>query len=258
MHIETAAVVGAGVMGSGIAQTLAVAGCRVRCHDVDEAQLERAAALVESGRYGLGRAVERGKIEAVQADAARQRLLFTHVLDEAVSGADLVVEAVPEDLALKMRVFGQLDHQAPDAAILASNSSGLPIVALAAVTGRPDRVIGWHWASPPPVMGLAEIVVTEATSAETSAAVVDLARACGKRPVVVKDNPLAWGYVGNRIYMAALREARAVVAEGLVDEEGVDTILTSGWNWPVGPFTMIRGATEGWGDGHSSSVGGPR
>jgi 3-hydroxyacyl-CoA dehydrogenase len=255
MEVYSVAVIGAGVMGSGIAQTLAVAGCQVRCHDIDEAQLERAAALVEGGRYGLVRAVERGKLAGEDAEVARHRLSFTHVLDEAVTDVDLVVEAVPEVLALKMEVFGRLDRSAPTKAILASNSSGFPVAALAGATRRPDRVIGWHWASPPPIMGLAEIVVTDSTSAETRDAVVALATAAGKRPVVVRDNPRAWGYVGNRIYTAALREARAVVDEGVVDEDGVDTILTSGWNWPVGPFAMIRGATEGWGDGHQSSVG---
>jgi len=255
MEIASVAVIGSGVMGSGIAQTLAVAGCVVCCHDIDEAQLERAAALVEGGRYGLARAVERGKLAGADAEAARRRLSFTHVLDEALAGVDLAIEAVPEVLALKMEVFGRLDQAAPPQAILASNSSGFPVAALAGATRRPDRVIGWHWASPPPVMGLAEIVVTDATSEATRDTVVALATAAGKRPVVVRDNARAWGYVGNRIYMAALREARAVVEEGIVDPDGVDTILTSGWNWPVGPFAMIRGATEGWGDGHHSSVG---
>lgn len=254
MSIETVAVMGAGVMGAGIAQTLAQAGCTVRGYDVEPAQLEQARAAVETGRYGLARAVERGKLTEDDAAAVRGRLSFTHVLGEALDGVDLVIEAVPEDLGLKIRLFRHLDEVAPADAVFASNSSGLPIVAMAGATGRPERVLGWHWASPPPVMRLAEIVVTEATDPEVTAEVVALAERCRKSPVVVKDNPMAWGYVGNRIWSAALREARAVVAEGIVDREGVDTILTSGWNWPVGPFAMIRGASEGWGDDRRSSV----
>lgn len=255
MAFGSVAVIGAGVMGAGIAQTLAQAGCRVTCQDISESQLERAAATVESGRYGLSRAVERGKLTEAQAEETRSRLQFTHVIDEAVADAELVVEAVPEDLGLKIRLFRQLDRITPPSAAFASNSSGLPIVAMAEATDRPARVLGWHWASPPPVMRLAEIVVTPVTEDAVIAEVVALADRCGKAPVVVKDQPLAWGYVGNRIYMAAMREARAVVAEGIVDEAGVDTILTSGWNWPVGPFAMVRGAAEGWGDDRKSSVG---
>lgn len=254
MGIETVAVIGAGVMGAGIAQTLAQAGVRVSCHDVSEAQLEQAAAVVESGRYGWARAVERGKLTAADAAEAKSRLTFTHRLDEAVAGVDLVLEAIPEDLGLKIGLFRRLDGLVPSAAVLATNSSGLPIAALASATDRPDRVIGWHWASPPPVMRMAEIVITPATDEAVRAEVVELAQRCGKTPVVVKDQPMAWGYVGNRIWMAAIREARAVVAEGIVDEAGVDTILTSGWNWPVGPFAMTRGAAEGWGDERTSTV----
>lgn len=255
MGFESVAVIGAGVMGAGIAQTLAQAGCQVWCYDISEAQLEQAAAAVETGRYGLGRAVERGKLTEADAEGTRSRLNFTHVLAEAVAEVDLVVEAIPEDLGLKIGLFRELDSITPTAATFASNSSGLPIVAMAGATDRPDRVIGWHWASPPPVMRMAEIVVTDQTDEAVTADIVALAEQCGKSPVVVKDQPLAWGYVGNRIYAAAMREARAVIAEGLVDEEGVDTILTSGWNWPVGPFAMIRGATEGWGDDRKSSAG---
>ena len=115
---------------------------------------------------------------------------------------DLVIEAVPERIDVKIEVFRDLDAIAPEATILASNTSGLPITALAAATDRPDRVIGWHWASPAPVMRLAEIVVTPQTSEETIDAVTEAARRCGKNPIVVKDNPMAWGFVANRVYFA--------------------------------------------------------
>ena len=121
---------------------------------------------------------------------------------------------MPERLDLKIRVFRELDRLAKPTAILASNTSGFPIAALAAATERPERVIGWHWASPPPVMKLAEIVATEQTSQSTIETVVEVARACGKNPVVVKDTAMAWGFVANRVYFAMLREAQRVVDEG--------------------------------------------
>ena len=252
--IERVAVIGAGVMGAGIAQALAQAGCAVACNDLDPAVLETAQGLVEGGRYGVARAVERGKLAQADADATLARLSFTTDLAEAVDGVDLVVEAVPEDLALKVSVFRQLDRLAPPAAILATNSSGLPVAAMAAATDRPERVLAWHGSSPAQVMRMAEIVVTPATDAAVTEAVAALAERAGKRPVVVRDHPTAWGYVGNRIWGAALREARAVVAEGVATPEDVDAILTSGWGWPVGPFAMIRGAGEGWGDQRRSSI----
>ena len=252
--IERVAVIGAGVMGAGIAQALAQAGCTVVCTDIDPAVLEIAHGLVQDGRYGIVRAVERGKLSAEDGAATLERLSWTTDLAEAVAGVDLVVEAVPEDLALKVKVFRDLDRLAPSATILASNSSGLPVAALAAATDRPAQVLAWHWSSPAQVMRMAEIVVTPQTDEAVTAAVSALAERAGKRPVVVKDHPTAWGYVGNRIWGAALREARAVVAEGVASPEEVDTILTTGWNWPAGPFAMLRGAGEGWGDQRSSSI----
>jgi 3-hydroxyacyl-CoA dehydrogenase len=254
VDVKRTGVVGAGVMGSGIAQMLAQAGCDVVCIDIDPAQLERAVQLVETGRYGLTRAIERGKLSETDAASARRRLHFSSELGD-VASSDIVVEAVPEDLGLKMALFSQLDALVADHTVLASNSSGLPVIAMARATGRADRVIGWHWASPPTVMRMAEIVMTAETSQATVDIVVALARRCGKNPVVVKDDPLHWGYVGNRIWMAAIREARAVVAEGIAGKAEVDQILQDGWRWPVGPFGMISGATEGWGDNHRSSVG---
>ena len=252
MDVSKVAVIGAGVMGSGIAQVLAVAGCEVVCCDVAEEQLERARRLTADGRYGLARAVERGKLSAAQAASAGDRLRFSADADAAVAAADLVVEAVPEDLDLKVRLFARFDQLAAEHTILATNTSGLPVTAMAAATARPAKVIGWHWSSPAPVMRMAEIVITPDTGDETVATVVDLARRCGKNPVVVRDNPAKWGHVGNRIYAAAVAEARAVVAEGLTDEAGVDQIMTDGWGWPAGPFGMGRGARRGWQDAGGS------
>ncbi len=190
-------------------------------------------------------AVARGKLTQEQADAALARITFTDDLD-AVALADVVIEAVPERLDLKVEVFRDLDVRCPATTILASNSSGFPIQALAAATDRPDRVVGWHWASPAPVMKLAEIVRAPQTSDETVAVIVRLATAAGKNPVVVKDTAMAWGYVANRVYSAMIREAQRVIDEGIADRGQIDQLMVDCFRWPAGPFGMVRGAGSGW------------
>jgi 3-hydroxybutyryl-CoA dehydrogenase len=238
-------VLGAGVMGAGIAQVAATAGFATVCYDLDPGAVERARDITATGRYGFERGVERGKLTREQADAARERLTFTNRFEDVVA-TDLVVEAVPEHLDLKVRVFRDLDRAAPDATILASNTSGFPIAALAAATDRPDRVIGWHWASPAPVMRLAEIVRTRDTSDATIDTVTRVAAACGKNPVVVRDAPTAWGFVANRVYFAMIAEAQRVVASGVATSDEVDQLMMDCFNWPAGPFGMVKGAGAGW------------
>jgi len=239
-------VIGAGVMGGGIAQSLARAGHTVVCTDIAEAALDAARQDAEEGRFGLAGAVSRGKLSAEEAAAARSRISYTDDLSIAAASADLVIECVPERLDVKLGVFRQLDDIAPRQAILASNTSGFPIAAMAGATRRPERVIGWHWASPAFVMKFAEIVVTDATADDVRDRVVDCAAACGKNPVVVRDNPMAWGFVANRIYGAMLREAARVVDEGIANHEEVNQLMVDCFRWPVGPFAMVRGATSGW------------
>jgi 3-hydroxybutyryl-CoA dehydrogenase len=239
-------VIGAGVMGAGIAQVTATAGHETLCYDLDAQALERGLEHVTTGRYGFERGVERGKLSREDADAALARLSFTASFDE-VTAVDLVVEAVPEKLELKQQVFRDLDAAAPAGTILATNTSGFPIVQIAEVTGRPELVIGWHWASPPPVMRLAEIVRTEQTSDATVETIVELAKQCGKNPVVVNDTTTAWGFVTNRVYGAMIREANACVDEGIATQQQIDELLVDCFRWPVGPFGMIHGATTGWG-----------
>ncbi len=145
-----------------------------------------------------------------------------------------------------MTVLRDLDRRCAPRTILASNSSGFSIAGLAAATDRGDRVIGWHWASPAPVMKLAEIVRAPSTSDQTVETVVALARAAGKNPVVVKDSSRAWGYVANRIYGAMVREALRVADEGIASKEEIDALMVDCFRWPTGPFGMARGATSGW------------
>jgi 3-hydroxybutyryl-CoA dehydrogenase len=241
----TIGVIGAGVMGSGIAQVTATAGFATTCVDLDPAALEQARAGVTTGRYGFERAVERGKVTQETADAALARLTFTTSFDEAAS-AGLVIEAVPERFDLKMKVFRDLDRASPQDTILATNTSGFSVAAIAAATDRPDRVVGWHWASPAPVMRFAEIVRTRQSSDAAIEQVCAVAAACGKNPIVVNDVETAWGFVANRVYFAMINEAKRVVDEGVATPEQVDQLMMDCFGWPTGPYSMVRGATEGW------------
>jgi 3-hydroxybutyryl-CoA dehydrogenase/3-hydroxyacyl-CoA dehydrogenase len=244
-EIQKIGVIGAGVMGGGIAQSCAVAGHRVVCSDIAPEALERGQQDAASGRFGIGGAVAIGKLAATDAEAARARITWTSDFAAAAT-CDLVIECVPERLDLKMRVFRDLDRAAPAHAILASNTSGFPLAAIAGATSRPERTIVWHWASPAYVMKFAEIVTNAQTDPAVTEAVVGLAKRCGKNPIVVRDQPLAWGFVANRIYGAMLREAARVVEEGVADHEQVNQLMVDCFRWPVGPFAMVKGATSGW------------
>lgn len=245
MGIETIGVLGAGVMGGGIAQVTATGGYRTVCYDIDPDALLTGREHATTGRFGLDRGVERGKLTKAEADAALARLEFGNSFD-AAAACDLVIEAVPERLDLKIRVFRDLDGAARPETILASNTSGFPIQALAAATDRPERVVGWHWASPAPVMKLAEIVRTHATADGTVESVRQVASRCGKNPVVVKDTAMAWGFVSNRVYFAMVAEAQKVVNEGIATPDEVDRIMMDCFRWPSGPFGMVAGAGSGW------------
>lgn len=238
-------VIGAGVMGSGIAQTLAGAGYRTLCFDISTDALKTARELVRSGHYGLARSVELGKLSQRDADAALARLEFTDDLERACA-VDLIVECVPEQLDLKIRTFRDLDSRALESTILASNTSGFSIAGLGAATNRPERVIGWHWASPPVISKFAEIARSPSTSDDCVAKVVEAATRCGKHPVVIQDSAMTWGFVANRVYGAMLREAARCIDEGIATHAEVDQLLVDCFRWPVGPFGMAKGATTGW------------
>ncbi len=238
-------VIGAGVMGGGIAQSTAAAGYATVCTDIAEASLDTARKDAAESRFGLAGAVARGKISEDDAGAALDRLTFTSEF-EAAASCDVIIECIPERLDLKIRMFRDLDAAAGPEAILASNTSGFPIAAMAAATDRPERVLGWHWASPAFVMKFAEIVVTTETDDSVRDRVVEVARACGKNAVVVKDNPMSWGFVSNRIYAAMLREAARVVEEGIATHDEVNQLMVDCYRWPVGPFAMVKGAGSGW------------
>ncbi|MEW6775555.1 MAG: 3-hydroxyacyl-CoA dehydrogenase family protein [Bdellovibrionota bacterium] len=236
---------GGGVMGNGIAQVCAIAGLQVTLCEATEPLAQKAKESLESGRYGLARAVERGKLAAEKAQAAKKLVRYAWDKRE-LAPCGFVIEAVPEDKNLKKKLFAEIDSILSPNAILASNTSGFSITELSEAVSRKERFLGMHFFSPVPVMQVLEIIHTPATSKEAIAAAEELAKKMGKTPIRVKDAPGKYGFVANRVYLAMLKEAQAVVAEGVATMEDVDTVMRLGYNWPVGPFGMIRGAKEGW------------
>ncbi|AEV18831.1 3-hydroxyacyl-CoA dehydrogenase family protein [Geobacillus sp. G4] len=229
---ETIAVIGAGVMGSGIAQTAAMAGKTVYLYDVSEAALQNGLASAEKS---LRRFVKTGGLSEPEARAALGRIRSTVDLAEAVRGADVVIEAVPENLALKKDVFQQLDQLAKPDAILATNTSELSVTALAAATNRPENVIGMHWFNPAPVMKLIEIVKGETTSDDTVDAIRRLSVELGKETVVVKDRQ---GFVTTRALAAHMIECIRMYEEGVASAEDIDKAVRLGLNYPMGPLEL--------------------
>jgi 3-hydroxyacyl-CoA dehydrogenase len=234
-------------MGSGIAQALAVGGCRVTVRDLNEQLIEKSKHTIIEGRYGLERGVERGKTTREDADAALARLSWTTSVGD-LKDVDLVIEAVPEDLELKKKVWAELDDAVKADAVFATNTSGLAISDLnkAVSEARRPKFIGMHWFSPAPVMKLVEIVHAPETGEGTVAALESLCQRAGKVSIRVKDAPGRYGFVANRIYFAAVREAQKVLEEGIASVEDINKAMVYGFNWPVGPLAMIEGATKGW------------
>ena len=226
MRFEHVLVVGAGQMGGGIAQVLAASGRRVSLHDA-------APGAVERGLAAMGKSLER--LAAKGADIDPDDVLGRLSPVDGIVPADLMIEAVVEDRAVKEAIFREADSVLPAEAILASNTSSIPIASLAAATSRPDRVIGMHFFNPVPVMALVEVVSTKETSAETRAAVVELAQELGKTPAEANDFP---GFVSNRILLPFINEAVWALHEGVAEPEAIDTIAKLGFNHPMGPLAL--------------------
>ena len=238
--IKKIGVLGAGLMGSGIAQVCATYGYPVTARDVSEELLNKAKENIINGRFGLKAALSRGKITQEQYEKAIENITFTTSMKELCKDADVIIEAIPEILHVKIKAFRELDELCPEHTILASNTSGFTITALAAPTNRPDRVIGMHWFNPAPVMKLVEVVKTNFNSEETVNCIRDLSIKLGKTPIVIKDSDVAYGFVANRAYLALARECKAIVEEGIATPEQVDTALKLGYNFPMGPFELFR------------------
>ncbi len=233
MNIRTVLVVGAGTMGHGIAHVAAASGYEARIFDVDPAAVERGLASV---RANLEKGVEKGKVTAEERDSALARLHAAPAdLAHAAAEADLVVEAVPERLDLKTRIFRTLGSACPAHAILATNTSSLPVTEIAEASGRPQRVVGMHFFNPVHLMALLELVQTDATAPD----VVQAARAAGERMgktvIVVRDAP---GFATSRLGLALGLEAIRMVEEGVASAKDIDTAMELGYRHPMGPLKL--------------------
>ena len=223
-------VVGAGTMGNGIAQTAAVSGFEVTMMDVVPEQIERAKKTIDKSTAKL---LEKGKITAEQREAALN-IRTTDSLKEAAD-ADLVIEAATENPKIKLDIFRDLDAITRPDAILASNTSSIPITKIGSVTERPEKVIGMHFMNPVPLMRLVEVIRGLATSDETTAAVFEVAQAMGKVPVEANDRP---GFISNRILCPMINEAVFALEEGVGSVEAIDTVMKLGMNHPMGPLYL--------------------
>jgi 3-hydroxybutyryl-CoA dehydrogenase len=232
-EVAAVAVLGAGTMGRGIAYVAALGGFATRLYDVSP---EALAAAGKNVSQTLARGVERGKVAAADAAGAGERLTLHPELAAAVAGADLVIEAVPEAMPLKIETFEQAARHAPAAAVFASNTSGLSITEMAAASGRPRRFAGMHFFNPVHLMRLVEIVRGLETSEETLALVAGVARRMGKETVVVRESP---GFVTSRINALIGNEAFRLLEGGVASAPDIDKALKLGLNHPMGPFEMV-------------------
>jgi 3-hydroxybutyryl-CoA dehydrogenase len=231
MSVKTIMVIGAGQMGSGIAQVCAQGGYDVFLNDLKPEFVERGLAGIKKN---LNRQVDKGRMTAEQLDAVVGRITASTDLQDA-GKVDLVIEAAVENMDIKAKIFAQLDEIAPEHAILASNTSSLPITEIAAATKRPEKVIGMHFMNPVPVMKLVEIIRGLATADEVYQTIEDITKTLEKVPVEVNDFP---GFVSNRILMPMINEAIYTLYEGVATKEAIDEVMKLGMNHPMGPLTL--------------------
>jgi 3-hydroxybutyryl-CoA dehydrogenase len=253
MTISTVAVIGAGTMGSGIAQSFAQSGFTVRLVDVAPGMLDRARKTIDTS---LTKFVVKGKLSAAEKDATVARLSMHSALS-SLAGADYVIEAIVEDANAKRALFAELDAIVRSDVILASNTSSIPIATLAAATKRPDRVLGMHFMNPVPLMVLVEVIRGSQTSDASMRVAFDLCKALGKTAVESADRP---GFIANRVLMPMINEAIYAVHERVGTPEAIDQVMKLGMNHPMGPLTLadfigldvclaiLRVLREGFGD----------
>ncbi|MBP2639242.1 MAG: 3-hydroxybutyryl-CoA dehydrogenase [Firmicutes bacterium] len=232
MAIQRVLVIGAGQMGSGIAQVMAQGGLEVVLRDIKEEFVQRGITGIAKN---LNKAVEKGKMTQESRDEIMKRISGVVELDEKACKVDLAIEAAVENLELKRGIFETLDTLCPAETILASNTSSLPITVLGSITKRPAKVIGMHFFNPAPVMKLVEVIKGLATSEETFTTIKALAEALGKSPVEVSDAP---GFVGNRIMIPMINEAIFTLAEGVASAEDIDNVAKLGFGHPMGPLAL--------------------
>ncbi|KAB2333162.1 3-hydroxybutyryl-CoA dehydrogenase [Cytobacillus depressus] len=231
MNVQKIMVIGAGQMGSGIAQVCAQAGYRVLINDLKQEFVDRGLAVIKKN---LSRQVEKERMTLEQMEEILSKLTPSTDLHDAKE-VDLVIEAAVENMEIKTKIFSQLDEIAPPHAILASNTSSLPITEIAAATKRPEKVIGMHFMNPVPVMKLVEIIRGLATADEVYQTIEDITKAVKKVPVEVNDFP---GFVSNRVLMPMINEAIFTLYEGVASKEAIDEVMKLGMNHPMGPLTL--------------------
>lgn len=231
MNVQTIMVIGAGQMGSGIAQVCATAGYKVLLNDLRQEFVERGLGVIHKN---LSRQVSKERISAEKMESILNNITSSTDLQDA-GKVDLVIEAAVENMEIKANLFKKLDEIAPEHAILASNTSSLPITEIAAATKRPEKVIGMHFMNPVPVMKLVEIIRGLATADEVYETIEDITKKLSKVPVEVNDFP---GFVSNRILMPMINEAIYTLYEGVATKEAIDEVMKLGMNHPMGPLTL--------------------
>jgi 3-hydroxybutyryl-CoA dehydrogenase len=245
--VRTIGVLGGGVMGGGIAQVYAIAGYPIVVRDISDEAIAATRASVFDGKWGIKRAVERGKLPFDDALAAIGRVSFTTALD-GLRECDIIIEAIPEKLELKQDVFKELDSVVKPGAIFASNTSGFAIQDIARDVSAERKALfaGMHFSNPVPAMRMCEVIYTPETSEETIDTVRRLGEAAGKAVSMVKDAPGTYGFLLNRIFGAARREALAIVEAGIATKEDIDKAMITGRNWPAGFFGSRGGIGREW------------
>ena len=232
MEIKKVAVLGAGQMGNGIAQDCAQAGYEVKMRDIDQKFIDNGMATIKKN---LERGLKKGKITQEEIDDTLGRIKGVLDLKEAVKDADLVIEAIPEIVKLKLDTWKEVDGNAPKHAILASNTSSISITQMAAVTERPNLFVGMHFFNPVPVMGLVEIIKGQGTDDSTVDVIREVSGKLGKKTVLVNEAP---GFAVNRLLVPAINEAIFAIQEGVATVEDMDLAIKLGLNWPMGPLTL--------------------
>ncbi|MFW9848285.1 MAG: 3-hydroxyacyl-CoA dehydrogenase family protein [Candidatus Thorarchaeota archaeon] len=232
MEIKKIAVLGAGQMGNGIAHVCAQAGYDVKMRDIDQKFIDKG---LDTIKKNLDRGVKKERMTQGEAETILGRIHGVLDLKEAVKDADLVIEAIPEIVKLKLDTWKEVDAAAPEHAILASNTSSISITQMAAVTKRPEKFIGMHFFNPVPVMGLVEIIKGQATDDATVKVIEDVSHKVGKKTVLVNEAP---GFAVNRLLVPALLEAVFAIQEGIATVEDMDLAIKMGLNWPMGPLTL--------------------
>ncbi len=230
--IKKVSVIGAGTMGNGIAHVFAQTGFEVNLIDISETSLEKALATIAKN---LDRQIKKERITEADKEATLANISTFTNMSEAVKNADLIVEAATENVDLKLKIFKDMDEFAPENTILATNTSSISITKIAAVTKRPEKVIGMHFMNPVPVMKLVEVIRGYATSDEVTEEIMEMSKTLGKVPTEVNDYP---GFVANRILMPMINEAICTLHEGVAGVEEIDTVMKLGMAHPMGPLFL--------------------